>query len=734
MRKIVLAVALLTLLVLPLTIHASSQSAERFKVVWISVDSANYYRLFNFSREGSLPTFKRLFEEGAHGPMTVIYPPATAVSHASLSTGAHPIRTGISGNTMHLPNTSITATVSGFDGRHLLAEPIWMTVNRSGLRAAVVSFPQSTPPAWRVDSSRVKLFNIYDASITGVTPSTLYTNNRTISGATLVTITDARNWTGLGSLGTVSRAWEFNFTLGDSRWFVLIADNTGDGRPDVAAIVAGAKDASRALTVLREGQWSRPLNTTIVRGGSTFTIAPMFKLIKIDVSDFRLYRGIARPMEAAWYNDPALARGVWNNVVVRVGAFTDGDWFALTRGWIDVETYMETVNFTNTFFREFTLYVMRNTQWDLLMTYTPVVDNVYHQFLGMLYRNMPYYRADQEAYYRGLILRTYRMVDEFVKAVIDSVDLRNTVVVVSSDHGQCPVKSIINVNAVLYNAGLLSVRGGAIAANETRAIFFSQGNVYVNLAGRETGGIVRPEEYDRVVDSIVRAFQALRDPSTGEQVFDVVMTRAQAVTLGVGGPRAGDVIIATKCGYTTTGGVPSIVNGTAVVFSPAVPLRTLVADHSSVMPTYPDLHATVIFFGGPVKRGFLGLSSSLSIAPTIAELLGIPRPRDAEAAPLAIREAMTVTQTATVTQVRTTTVDRTVTSTVERTVTNTQTVERTKTETQVRTTEVPVTKVVTSLLERTTTTVERELRTDLLAIAALIALLLGAAVGFVLRR
>ncbi|MEN2999134.1 MAG: alkaline phosphatase family protein, partial [Acidilobaceae archaeon] len=698
--------------------------------VWISVDSANYYRLFNFSMEGSLPTFKRLLEEGAHGPITVIYPPATAVSHASLSTGAYPMKTGITGNTIHLPNTSITATVSGFDGRQLLAEPIWMTVNRSGLRAAVVSFPQSTPPAWKVDTSRIKLFNIYDSSVTGVTPSALYTNNRNISAATLVAIREARNWTGLGSLGTVSRAWEFNFTLGDSRWFVLIADNTGDEKPDVVAIVPGAKDASKALAVLREGQWSRPLNTTIVRGGSTLTIAPMFKLVKIDVNDFRLYKGIARPFEAAWHNDASLARGVWNNVVVRVGAFTDGDWFALTRGWIDIETFMETVNFTNTFFREFTLYVMRNAQWDLLMTYTPVVDNVYHQFLGMLYRNMPYYRADQEAYYRSLILRTYRMVDEFVKALVESVDLRNTVIVVSSDHGQCPVKSIVNVNAVLYNAGLLSVRGGSIAANETRAIFFAQGNVYVNLAGREAGGIVKPEEYARVVDSIIRAFQALRDPSTGEQVFDVVMTREQARTLGLGGPRAGDVIIATKCGYTTTGGVPSIVNGTAVVFSPAVPLRTLIADHSSFMPTYPDLHATVIFFGGPVKRGFLGLSSSLSIAPTIAELLGIPRPRDAEAAPLAVREARTVTQTATVT----TTVDRTVTSTVERTVTSTQTVERTRTETLVRTTEVPVTRVVTSVVEKTTTTVERELRTEILAIAALIALLLGLAVGFVFRR
>ncbi len=39
-------------------------------------------------------------------------------------------------------------------------------------------------------------------------------------------------------------------------------------------------------------------------------------------------------------------------MVARAGAFTDGDYVALQNGWIDVETYMETVNLMNRFFKD----------------------------------------------------------------------------------------------------------------------------------------------------------------------------------------------------------------------------------------------------------------------------------------------------------------------------------------------------------------------------------------------
>ncbi|MEM0366822.1 MAG: alkaline phosphatase family protein [Acidilobaceae archaeon] len=735
--KLGFTLVLVTFMILSSFIFYSADSTSvtdnKYKVVWLSVDSANYYRLYNLTIEGLLPTFRFIFENSAHGPMTVVYPSATAVNHASKATGAPPGATGIVANSIHLPGTTVTSTVSGFNGAYLIAEPIWVTADRSGLRTVVVSFPQSTPPAWsgKVSVDRTKLFNIYDAFISPVSFSTLYTNNRNIPRATYITISDALNWKNTDRLGYVYNAWESSFRLGDSTWYLYLADLNGDNKPDKLVIVPEDKDIAKALAVLGEGEWSKPLNTTIVFRGTTYIVAPMFKLIKLDVDDFRLYRGIMRPYNTAWFNDERLAWEVWNNVIVRVGTFTDGDWFALTNGWIDVETYMETVYYTNLFFKEFTLYVLRNTKWDLLMTYTPVIDNVYHQFLGMLYSNMPYYKHDEASYYRSLIARTYMYVDEFVKGILESIDPRNTVLVITSDHGQCPVKYIVNINAILYNANLISIRGGAVALNETKAWYVSHGHIFVNLAGREDRGIVRPEEYLDVVNQVIKALQEVRDPDTNEPVFDIILTRDQAVTLNLWGPRVGDVVIATRCGYTATGGIPTIRDGRAIVFTPAAPLRTLIADHGTILPTYRDLHGTFIAYGGPVKRGYIGVVSILNIAPTISEILGIDRPRDSTSAPLPIRiETLVVPTTITATETRIIESTATVTRTIPTTITTTlQT-----TTTLTRTIESTVTSIATVLATITQTSTVEKLRLDTLAVVAIIALLVGASIGFIMRK
>ncbi|MEM1611326.1 MAG: alkaline phosphatase family protein [Sulfolobales archaeon] len=729
-RYAVLAMIALALLASSAMVQTSPIGEEgRKKVIWLSVDSANYYRLYNISYSYPLENLRRVLENGSHGPMVVMYPSATAVNHASESTGAPPGSTGIVGNSIHLPNTSVISTVSGFDGRYLLAEPIWVTADREGLRTIVISYPQSTPLAWqgKIDPSRTKLFNIYDASA-AFTPSTLYTTNRSVARATYISFTNASGWAGLEGVGRIYGAWESNISIGDSTWYLLLVDLTGDGYPDKLFITTGSKDVSKALAVLSEGSWSPPINTTIIYRGSEYIVAPMFKAIKLDPSDFRLYRGITRPFNTPWYSDKDLAWAVWNNVISRVGAFTDGDYFALQNDWIDVETYMETVYMTNRFFKEFTIYIIKNTDWDFIITYTPVVDNVYHQFLGMIYPSMPYYDSSKADYYRSLIARAYAMIDEFVGEILRNIDVRTTTLIITSDHGQCPVKYMVNINAILYNAGLISISGGRAALNGTKAWYAGHGHILVNLRGREEGGIVDPSEYRSTVDQIIRAIQAVRDPDTGEPVFDLVVTREQARTLGLWGDRVGDVVIATRCGYTAIGGIPSIREGAAVIFSPAIPLKTLTGDHGTILPGYQELHATFIAYGGGVVKGSLGLISSLSVAPTISEILGIGKPKDSIAPPLPIlpRAVVVEVRTATATETIYTTVIKTstITAVSTSTVTSYTTLYGTVTRQEIKT-----------LTATETKTVEARPQYDIsyIAIAAVVALIVGLAIGYIIR-
>ncbi|ADV64764.1 alkaline phosphatase family protein [Desulfurococcus mucosus] len=656
---------------------AAQSTPPAKKVVLLSIDALRadmVWQLLSNQTPGApqLPGFRYIAEHGyiAKG-MIVSFPSSTAVSHAVISTGAPPAVTGITGNAMHLPGTPLTSLVSGFNGSLLLAEPLWMTADRQGLTAVVAAFPQSNPSAWEGKMRRSMVFNPYDSSMGPPTYSTLYTSNRSVPAATYVDVSPALNWTGSLPGVSVVKAWEASFSYGDEAWFLYIADTNGDERPDVVAVVPRVKDLGAALTVLREGEWSKPLNTTLTYKGVSYVVAPLFKAVNLSLDNLRVYRSLTRPFESAarWFSDRQVAWRVWNEVVARVGFITDGDYYGLANGWFDEDTYMETVYYANTFFMEFTRWLIRNTNWDLLMTYTPIVDNVYHEFLGMTDPRMPYYDPVKAPKYWGYILRTIQWADQFVQMILSEVDLTNTAVVVVSDHGQWPVAKLVYVNNILEQAGLLKRSGSTILLNETLAYYTGYNQVFINLKGREAGGIVDPADYDRVVNNVMSVLASTRDPDTGEPVFSVVMKKSEAASLGLWGDRVGDIVISCKPGYAPWGGILRA----GSPFVNVTPLKTITANHQD-LPLYPELHAVFAAVGAGVGHGVLGLVYSTSVAPTVAALLGIEPPLNSTGTPLPVLKpwTTTVTETQSFTATTTFTQTQTVTATVTATTTFTK--------------------------------------------------------------
>jgi len=556
----------------------------------------------------------------------------------------------------------------------LLAEPLWVTVDRQGLKAVVAGFPQSDPWAWEGKLKQSVVFNPYDSSMGSPTYSTLYTSNKSIPRAYYVNITPASGWTGSLPGVTFYNTWEASFNFGDEVWYFFIADTNSDFNPDIVAIVPREKNLSNALAVLKEGEWSKPLNTTLTYQKTTYIIAPLFKALNLSLSNFKVYRSLTRPFEASplWFSDRNLAWRVWNEVIVKTGFITDGDYYGLTNKWFDEETFMETVHYTNMFFMEFTRWLIRNTDWNLLMTYTSIVDNVYHQFLGLIDPRMPYYDPSTAPKYMAYIQKTIKWADEFVQMLISEVDLSNTAIIVVSDHGQWPVAKLIYVNNILEQAGFLKRSGGQILLNETIAWYNGYNQVFINLKGREQGGIVDPSQYDSVVNQVMAVLSSVRDPDTGEPVFSVVMKRSEAKAFGLYGDRAGDIIISTKPGYAPYGGF----SPTGNPFVNVTPLSTITATHQD-LPYYPELWAVFGAVGAGVGHGVLGLIHSTSIAPTVAALLGINPPLNSTGTPLPILKPVTVTYT----QVSVVTATEKLELTIEKTTTQTLTTTQTTTQT-----------------------------------------------------
>jgi predicted AlkP superfamily pyrophosphatase or phosphodiesterase len=135
-------------------------------VILISLDGFRWDYLHHYEA----PTLKRLAAEGvwADSGMVAAFPTKTFPNHYTLVTGLYPAHHGIVGNTMYDPTRdawfrlSDRAAVS--DGRWWGGEPIWVTAERQGQRAATFFWPGSEA---EIGGVRPSFWQVFDDDFPG---------------------------------------------------------------------------------------------------------------------------------------------------------------------------------------------------------------------------------------------------------------------------------------------------------------------------------------------------------------------------------------------------------------------------------------------------------------------------------------------------------------------------------------------------------------------------------------
>lgn len=136
--------------------------AARGPVVLVSIDGLRHDALDRAGVEA--PALRRLAAEGARADHLVpVYPTKTFPNHYSLVTGLHPEAHGLVNNTMRDPGRLVDGRPARFslsdraavaDGAWWGGEPIWVTAERQGVRAATVFWPGSEAAIGGVRPSR----------------------------------------------------------------------------------------------------------------------------------------------------------------------------------------------------------------------------------------------------------------------------------------------------------------------------------------------------------------------------------------------------------------------------------------------------------------------------------------------------------------------------------------------------------------------------------------------------
>ncbi|MGH7579865.1 MAG: ectonucleotide pyrophosphatase/phosphodiesterase, partial [Gemmatimonadales bacterium] len=119
----------------------------RATVVLVSLDGFRW----DYLDRGLTPNLSRLAREGVRAEaMVPVFPTKTFPNHYTIVTGRYPAAHGIVGNVFTAPDVgarlTLWDTAAVRDARFYLAEPIWVTAERQGVRTAPLFWPGNEAP------------------------------------------------------------------------------------------------------------------------------------------------------------------------------------------------------------------------------------------------------------------------------------------------------------------------------------------------------------------------------------------------------------------------------------------------------------------------------------------------------------------------------------------------------------------------------------------------------------
>lgn len=224
-------------------------------------------------------------------------------------------------------------------------------------------------------------------------------------------------------------------------------------------------------------------------------------------------------------------------------------WACLTMPYkdkeISEETFLEDIQFTQQWREKITYASLAKDDWQLLMSVESTVDRVQHMMYQYYDPQHPLYDQEKAARtieyfgetipYSDLIPATYRQIDKFVGKVMDEYMRPDDTIMLCADHGFQSFRRQVNINNWLAENGYLALKPNVkkhennilafVDWPNTKAYSLGLGMIFLNIRGRESMGIVKPDEVPEVIAQITEDLLATVDED-GTKVVDEVYTTA----------------------------------------------------------------------------------------------------------------------------------------------------------------------------------------------------------------
>jgi len=602
---------------------ASAASGERVLVV-IS-DGMRHDLMKRFVADGVMPAYAEILATGAEadGGMIPNVPANSGPGWAALITGASPAVNGVTNNTFH-DNTQpvspwgVSAWTAGMNQAETIldaAEDAGLTVMSLGVQTFdTASIPtgvvMDSYPDWSTGRGIVANYEV-PLQWTDLLATGPYLSN------TVVEFAEAEGWT--NAPDSFSPAQEaplamlaFSGTPVD--YLLYIFDSTDDGTTNYDRVmVAPGKDAAEGTAIVGVGEWSEDIPATVDDVAGGFYV----KLLELapDLSQFRLY---FTPVTRA----RAWPESVEEDVVANFDAIKPIDYSPYILGMIDAETFVEQqIDNAELLGQEIYPYLIRTYEPDLVLAGSEATDAIQHRFLSLAIEGGDQYDAENGPTYYGYLEAAYRATDDFVRALWD--EMPDAHVFVTSDHGFHSTGMAINANLVLESIGLYNPADPA----SSQVVAFGAGGllqVYIKVVGRNPDGVVAEEDYELLREQIVSAFEDL-----GPDVIDRALLKEETESIPITDEvswnmlhpdRTGDVVVFSKPPYQFDAAMAGEVTAPTPIYG-----------QHGFLPTSPESRSVFAAAGPTIDQGIvIGPVTAMDLAPTVAAILGIDVPAQAQ--------------------------------------------------------------------------------------------------------
>jgi predicted AlkP superfamily phosphohydrolase/phosphomutase len=658
-------------------------STHAQRMVILGFDGMDPALTAKWMSEGKLPNMKRLADAGALLPLATTHSPESPTAWASFATGVNPGKHNIydflvRDTSTYLPDLGMVRRepprflfnyvpyrkprLSSLRG----GTSFWVTAGRAGVRSSVLTVPVTFPPEEVPNGELLSGLPLPDIRGTMGTFSyfatdlSRYEEGNTEFGGILKRLRfeqDVARTELVGPPNPIVR----------QQMQTLRAKGTATGDADRARLAAlqQAEDIRVPLTI----RWNRTDKAATVEVEGQSVLLEPGKMSRWIALEFRVnfltrVHGMAQMLlmnagdELQLYVSPvnwkpenpplpiSSPASFSADLFERLGNYRTLGWaeatWPLNEGRMDEQTFMDDLYKAFDDRAQVILSRVDSHDWDVLVGVIESTDRVQHMMWRFMDRTHPMYDAELAAKYGDSIERVYRRADQFVGDVAQRLD-PDTAFLIVSDHGFHSWRKAVNLNTWLVDQGYMTLRGqqpgekklddlfggGEFWENvdwtRTRAYAMGLGQIYFNLRGRESGGIVSPgAEAAQLAGELSERLLTLKDPDDGASIVSAVYKRDD-IYAGEYLANASELQVGMAEGYrvswqTTLGGAPQ-----GVVYPN---MKKWSGDHGGY--DYATTAGVLISNRRVVRQD----ASIMDIAPTVLKYFGVQIPGDIDGQPL----------------------------------------------------------------------------------------------------